>query len=462
MEVNVALSKKMWTNFALIVVLVAITGIYSFGNLSAAKPLSEGSLPFLKVEGPHIVDDTGNKVFLKGINFGNWLLWEGKSLGLVNYAEHKLRYMMEERIDKEKVDLFFELIKKHLITKEDFHIAKAEGLNVIRLPFHHRYVKDEPTELDRAIEWAKEAGIYVILDFHAAPGSQAPDYFADSDGTAYLWDRRDHQEEFIRLWEILAKRYKNEPVIAGYEILNEPVAKEGWKVTKLYKETVERIRRIDPHHILFLDGNNYASDPSVLDPPFDDNVVYMLHDYGNSVREIKQTNKQQGWFTFRDRYKVPIMCSEFYISSDVEKYFESEDIHWAPWIYYKLSSKWQGWIHGMGRERRNRLDNIREEIYRLVENSKISDGSKEDIIKRLDKNQFRDLKNDISRLARKNIVNRAELEKLGEELRQIVEISWIDTFCDKINQMSPAELEELIQQMRERNSKQFTSDGFYE
>ncbi|MFH1903113.1 MAG: cellulase family glycosylhydrolase [Candidatus Omnitrophota bacterium] len=420
---------------------------------------TERNMPFLRVTGGYIVNSRGEDVLFRGINFGNWLLWEGGSLGIPNYAEHILRNKMEAKIEKKKVDLFFELIRKYHTTKEDFITAKAEGLNVIRLCFHYRYVKEKPTELDQAVRWAKWAGIYIILNHHAAPGSQAPAYFADSDGTARLWDSPEYQEEYIKSWEILAERYRDEPAVAGYEILNEP-AGEGWKVTDLYKRTVARIRKIDRRHIIFLDGNSYAGDPSVLDPPFDDNVVYMCHHYEESVDEMDRWIHKQGWITFRDKYKVPIMCSEYHFNRGCDEYFEREGIHWSPWIHQKLSDRWRKWIENTGRMKKEKRGELRNIRIQFVNKSELSDGIKMKIVNFLNDRHPGDMNEFFRNIAKENSKEQLKLKSLRERFSRMEEDYWIDSFADTINKMSEEKMEEFIKDIRDRTGRQFTSDGF--
>jgi hypothetical protein len=63
------------------------------------------------------------------------------------------------------------------------------------------------------------------------------------------------QDRAIRLWEALAARYKGNTWIAGYNPLNEPADEEHIRLLAWYKRVEEAIRKVDPDHILFLDGN---------------------------------------------------------------------------------------------------------------------------------------------------------------------------------------------------------------
>ena len=51
----------------------------------------------------------------------------------------------------------------------------------------------------------------------------------------------------------------------------------------LYVTLRDTIRAVDPNHILFIEGNWYASDFTGLIPAFDDNMVYAFHRYWDAV-----------------------------------------------------------------------------------------------------------------------------------------------------------------------------------
>ena len=62
-----------------------------------------------------------------------------------------------------------------------------------------------------------------------------------------------------------------------------------WSLSSIFASLLstgsEAIRRLDPDHIIFLDGNHYAQRCGDLDPPFDSNTVYSYHFYPEPVLE---------------------------------------------------------------------------------------------------------------------------------------------------------------------------------
>lgn len=107
----------------------------------------------------------------------------------------------------------------------------------------------------------KEAGIYVILDMHDAPGGQTGDNIDDSYAYPWLMENAENQKQFIEIWTRIAKKYAHTTVL-GYDLLNEPIAhyfkddlpRLNQNLEKLYKECTLAIRKVDKNHIIMLGG----------------------------------------------------------------------------------------------------------------------------------------------------------------------------------------------------------------
>ncbi|MCL2860118.1 MAG: glycoside hydrolase family 5 protein [Oscillospiraceae bacterium] len=99
------------------------------------------------------------------------------------------------------------------------------------------------------------------------------------DGLA-LWTDVNNQNDLVTLWTSIATRYKNEPTIMGYDLVNEPCpvrldsettqqAYDKWG--NLASRIATGIRSVDSNHILFVEpvscvfnqsGNKEYSVPS--------------------------------------------------------------------------------------------------------------------------------------------------------------------------------------------------------
>lgn len=116
---------------------------------------------------------------------------------------------------------------------------------------------------------------------HTLPGGQSPGWHADNlTSHASFWDHRDHQDRTVWLWQQIAARYKSNPWIAGYNLINEPCDPQHVRLPAFYVRLEKAIHEIDPDHILFLDGNTFAAEWKGFDEyPILPNAVYSLHDY---------------------------------------------------------------------------------------------------------------------------------------------------------------------------------------
>lgn len=177
-----------------------------------------------------------------------------------------------------------QLLKYHYFDPDsDYQAVAAMGMNTVRLNLWWKFFEDpaQPyTYLASGWRWlehnivrAREAGIYLILDLHAPPcGYQGPGY------SGAFWDADPACRERAKaLWLAIAGRYKDEPVIAAYDLINEPDPASNRQWVDYAAELAAAIRAVDANHLLQVE-QSFAADsaPFVLDDP---NVLYDLHFY---------------------------------------------------------------------------------------------------------------------------------------------------------------------------------------
>ncbi|MBD3223409.1 MAG: cellulase family glycosylhydrolase [Caldithrix sp.] len=315
---------------------------------ATAYPLS-----VLQCKGQQIVDSTETPVFLRGVGLGGWLVPEGYMLHTPGFGSPTdIRQKIMDVVGAENTDLFYDEYRKHYVNRQDIDSIAAWGLNSIRLPFHYRLFYDEEqqqfietgfTLTDSLIEWCRDNDMYVILDMHCAPGGQNDGNISDSDGeVARLWTEEANQDLTVAIWEEIARRYVDEPVIAGYDLLNEPVLPEGYTnkdLRRLYMRLTSAIRAIDPHHIIFVEGNIYATDFTDLTPPWATNLVYSFHKYWNEPT----LSSIQYMLEIRKKYRIPLWMGEAGENSNPWFYqtvqlLEDNDIGWCWWTHKKLQT----------------------------------------------------------------------------------------------------------------------------
>lgn len=258
---------------------------------------------FLHAEGRKIIDGNGDEIVLKGWGLGNWLLPEGYmwESGCPRFDRpRRIEQVIEELTGKEYSKRFWQEFRNNYIRKEDIQYMAKLGYNSVRIPINWRVLMEDAEEIiwkeegfqliDRCIEWCKDEKMYVFLDLHGAPGGQTGSNIDDSiDDVPRLFTDKDSWNKGVLLWEKLALRYVDEKWVGGYDLLNEPIAVKGPdepnfdhlepKLREFYREVIQRIRKIDKNHMLSLEGIHWATNVSIFDEYYDDNIVLHFHRY---------------------------------------------------------------------------------------------------------------------------------------------------------------------------------------
>jgi hypothetical protein len=286
-----------------------ILGLLSI-NSSAAK--------FIYQDGDVIRDSTGKTVKLNGVNLGGWLLWEGWIWGGGFTKEGKIMENMEKLAGREAADSFRLSIYNDFITEADIKAISEMGLNVVRIPINHKALEQSfPAAngkvrgweiLDKVISWCKKYHVYVVLDMHAAPGGQSPYFIADPE-KPNLWKDPNARVKTVELWQQIAKRYANETIIAGYDLLNEPMPVPRDSLVKMYDRIIAAIRAVDVNHMLILEGANFAKDFSMFKKLPDKNMMFSFHMYTWLGGDPGQ--KVEDFTALTQKFDVPVWCGEW-------------------------------------------------------------------------------------------------------------------------------------------------------
>lgn len=366
-------------------------------------------MEMLRAKGKQVVDSKGNVIRLRGTCIGGWMNLENFINGYPG-AETQLRETVINELGTGKGKFFFECLLDYFFNEDDIRFIKESGANLIRIPLNYRHFEDDANpfvykesgfnRLNRVIDWCEQYEIYVILDLHAVQGWQNSHWHCDNNrGVSLFWHNPHYQERFIALWKELAVRYKERAVIAGYNLMNEPCTNTSngdypfnyflnyrpdfAVMNRVYRKTVEAIRKIDNNHLVFLEGDKYSVLFSGLDAPFADNLIYSSHNYqpagfgpgpypGEFHSYSTDLEYQSGYwdrkrqseffkecegFQFTERHQVPLWVGEFgaqYYGSKEEipdrlmamddqiGVFEEFGVHWTTWTYKDIGV--MGWV----------------------------------------------------------------------------------------------------------------------
>ncbi len=329
---------------------------------------------FFRTEGRQILNRDGDPVVIRGLGLGGWLVPEGYMLHIFppdGGSPRSIRAQIASLIGESGADRFFEIYRAKYVAEKDIAAIAEWGFDHIRLPMHYNLLFDPDTEtfiesgfktIDDLLDWCRKYDIDLILDMHAAPGGQNHGEISDSDGVARLWTEPDpYQDQLETVWVEIARRYVDEPRIIGYDLINEPVTpgcRDGaatcapgspneWTAEEqsealraLYVRLIEAIRQIDTNHIIFIEGNYYATTfPPELENLPDDNIVYAFHKYWNAT-DVGTINYL---LDFSEKTNVPLWLGESGENSNpwffaVTRLAERHGIGWNWWTHKKIAT----------------------------------------------------------------------------------------------------------------------------
>ena len=317
-------------------------------------------MEFLKTKDKAIYEGK-EPILLRGFGLGGWFLPEGYmwKLGTKCDRPRRMESMINKLCGTQYAYKFWQSYMDRYITKKDLFWIAEEGFNSVRLPLNARLLYSKVDNqlqinpemfmrIDQLIDWCRESRLYVILDMHGAPGGQTGQNIDDSeDDQPYLFMDRGFEEELIFLWKELAGRYKNEAVVAGYDLLNEPLPdmfkQYNKNVLPLYRRVIKEIREIDKKHMIVLEGVHWATDFSIFADftreEATDNILLQFHKYWNNP----DTESMQEFLDLSDRLNIPLFMGEggenncdWYTAAF--PLYEKLNISWSFWSFKKMDN----------------------------------------------------------------------------------------------------------------------------
>ena len=282
-------------------VVCILSVLVIFQGCGDSAPDKPDPLSWLQVEDGRIVDEAGREIMLRGMNARIEGIFD------VSFSDGRTRL--------EPIPIF---------SQEDAELMASMGINFLRLPINWSGIEPEEGEfdldylqrVDEVVEHCRNAGIYVLLDFHqdayskeigedGAPywaiypaaeftlegpledlderraSPQVLDAFeAFFDNTEGLMDR------FLPTVELVVSRYASDSAVLGFEIMNEPVAFHAAdginKLFGFYEKVTQTIRAIDDKHTIWMEPDASRNFLLVADSPSsfpDTNIVYTPHMY---------------------------------------------------------------------------------------------------------------------------------------------------------------------------------------
>ncbi|XP_057532534.1 probable glucan 1,3-beta-glucosidase A [Amaranthus tricolor] len=194
------------------------------------------------------------------------------------------------------------------IVEDDFKFMSQNGLNAVRIPVGW-WIASDPNPpkpfvagslkaLDNAFSWAQKYDIRVIIDLHAAPGSQnGNEHSATRDGSLE-WGKTDETiQQSVATIDFLASRYARHPKLYAIELINEPVS---WGVAldtlnKYYQLGYDAVRKYSSNVSVILSNRLGIEDSKELFPLASgmQSVVVDVHYYNLFETKFNDLSVQQ-------------------------------------------------------------------------------------------------------------------------------------------------------------------------
>lgn len=267
--------------------------------------------------------------------------------------------------------------------------------NLIRFQLSRRRNEDHTTEegfrkiiarglseLDAILPAARANGIKILIDMHVGPGTSLNELLSNK----LSWEPA-MQQLLADIWREIAEKYKDEPVIWGYDLLNEPREENyiytpdgGLDWNRLAEKIAKAIREVDPDTPIIIEPAQWggAAGFENLIPVDVPNVIYSFHIYspgefthqgvhnrpagivypgmiaGKMWNKAMLEKEMAPVIEFQKKYRVPIYVGEFGVArwapgaeqwlDDVISIFEE---HGWDWTYHAFR-EYDGWDAEIG------------------------------------------------------------------------------------------------------------------
>lgn len=287
------------------------------------------------------------------------------------------------------------------MTEDDLRVfARDWGANLIRwqllylpkpgtqtdLNAYDLWLDGELARLDQVLGWARQLGVLVVVDLHSPPGG-AVGGGGTVNASGAFWTNPAAQTHFINVWQRITQRYKGNPTIWGFDLVNEPDDKsviegcDDWQA--LSERAAKAIRSLDPQRTLIVEPPDWGGAAGFVgfEPLPLPNIVYSFHMYSpmefthqgviGPGETVPYPGRAEGkmWdksaleasmapaIEFARKYRVHLYVGEFSAirwAPGAERYLadliDLFEAHGWDWTYHAYR-EWQGWSLELGTDK---------------------------------------------------------------------------------------------------------------
>jgi len=199
-------------------------------------------------------------------------------------------------------------------TQDDFNRLAALGANYVNISHpglfteNSPYILDEEIQenLDDLLDMIAAADMFAVISFRTGPGRAefsvcclGDDWYDENYLNDSVWKKQAAQNAWIEMWQYTAQRYRDKPIVVGYDLMVEPNSNDVWldiwdpeefytnyantlyDWNQFYPGIISSIREVDPETPVLVGGMAYSALewlPYVI-PTNDTRTVYTFHQY---------------------------------------------------------------------------------------------------------------------------------------------------------------------------------------
>jgi len=199
-------------------------------------------------------------------------------------------------------------------TQKDFNRLAALGANYVNISYPGLFTENPPYTLDQDIQdnldnlldMITKADMFAVISFRTGPGRGefsvcclGDDWFDESYLNDSVWQDQAAQDAWSAMWRYTAERYRDHPIVVGYDLMVEPNSNEVWldlwdpeefysdyrgtlyDWNQLYPRMIVAIREVDSDTPILIGGMSYSAVEWLpyLQPTGDPRTVYVVHQY---------------------------------------------------------------------------------------------------------------------------------------------------------------------------------------
>ena len=191
-------------------------------------------------------------------------------------------------------------------TEDDWKTLKEWNVNLVRAQLCRNWGKiGTERDLEEYDQWLnakldhyekmfrigyEKYGLRFVIDLHTPPGGR------NENRDMAMFYEKPYADHFIEVWKRIATRFKGNPAVWGYDLVNEPIQSlpAPYDYWNLQRMAAEAVRAIDPDTPIIIESNNWDS-PSAFSylPPLEmKDVIYQVHMYqpGNFTHQLVGNN----------------------------------------------------------------------------------------------------------------------------------------------------------------------------